>query len=72
MEDGPITNTSAAILLAGYLLPDQRVLAGLLPNPRSREGERPREPKHLLDFAEIRAREDARPPMAGLGVPYVG
>jgi hypothetical protein len=27
-----------------------------------REGERPREPEHLLDAFEIRAREDARPP----------
>ena len=28
----------------------------------SREGERPREPKHLLHVLENRAREDARPP----------
>ena len=28
----------------------------------SREGERPREPKHLLDALANRAREDARPP----------
>jgi len=27
-----------------------------------REGERPREPKHLLGVLENRAREDARPP----------
>ena len=29
---------------------------------QTREGERPREPKHLVESLEIRAREDARPP----------
>ena len=40
---------------------------GMLPNPRSREGERPREPKHLWNSEEIRAREDARPPIKKVG-----
>ena len=39
---------------------------GVLPNPLNREGERPREPQHLRNAEEIRAREDARPPIQGL------
>jgi RNA polymerase sigma factor (TIGR02999 family) len=42
---------------------------GGLPNPLNREGERPREPKPLRHAEEIRAREDARPPIKGPGQP---
>ena len=35
------------------------------------EGERPREPKHLWRAAEIRAREDARPPKRATKLPAI-
>jgi cytochrome c oxidase assembly protein subunit 15 len=39
---------------------------GVSPNRLGREGERPREPKQLGDTEGVRAREDARPPIAGI------
>ena len=45
----------------------QSLLTGVLPYPLNREGERPREPKHVGNSEEIRAREDARPPFQALG-----
>jgi hypothetical protein len=34
----------------------------IIQKPRPREGERPREPKYRLEWPEVRARADVRPP----------
>ena len=49
---GPVPALSPGIYLA----------LGWLDPPRTREGERPREPKHFREALENRARADARPP----------
>ena len=36
---------------------------GVMPEPPTWEGERPREPKHLWESEKVMAREDARPPI---------
>ena len=51
----------------------RRHMSSILRTPFDREGERPREPKSIRVLAKIRAREDARPPIKGLGyTPYFG